>query len=357
MAATSAHVAQHHHHHHGRSASGSGTLLTASIVDLCETVHNNNNSKNSSKKGRRRGRLYANSPFLPSTTEEETMEAVKSRDSTNTTSTEASSLGSLFSGTSFASEASDDCRPDAPPLIHTLFEELTETWQYVVADPITRHAVIIDPHLDNPPASTNISTIAADRVLSVVAQNRYFVDRILHTHEPRDHPSSAWYLRAQLLQTTGVAPRITTGKTMQAIQRVFKRKYSMNDGSQWKTDFEDGRFTDGQQFAIGTLKATALHFPGGQYAFVIGHHIFAGTSQFNLEVRARHDTLLGDLRKYKIYTIQDDPPQRKASLVPMYGGSGGSSGAKGKLEKQKSGRKLVIRYAAEDLPALAELPG
>lgn len=124
------------------------------------------------------------------------------------------------------------------PLVHTLYEELTETWQYVVADPSTRKAVIIDPHLDNSPSDTMISTIAADRILAVVEQNQYNVESILHTHESRMHPSSAWYLRAQILGTTNVAPRvITTRRTMTAVQRVFKRKYNMDDGSAWNTDF------------------------------------------------------------------------------------------------------------------------
>ncbi|EME43474.1 hypothetical protein DOTSEDRAFT_93721, partial [Dothistroma septosporum NZE10] len=147
------------------------------------------------------------------------------------------------------------------PLVHTLYEELTCTWQYIVADPVTRHAIIIDPHLDNSPASTDISTIAADRVLSVVHQNRYFVDRILHTHEQQQNPSSAWYLRTQILQSEGHAPQVNIGRKMAAVQRVFKRKYSMNDGSQWKTAFE-GSFSDGEVFRIGTISCHVLHLTG-----------------------------------------------------------------------------------------------
>lgn len=258
---------------------------------------------------------------------------------------------SLFSDTS--SSTNEDRRPEPPPLIHTLFEELTETWQYVVADPITRHAVIIDPHLDNAPSSTTVSTIAADRVISVVSQNRYYVDRILHTHESQHHGSSAWYIRAQLLERTGVAPRVTVGRTMAAVQRVFKRKYSMNDGSAWKPDFDNG-FSDGQEFNIGSIKATALHFRNGTLAFVIGQHIFAGTSMIELELRNRTSkTFLGDLRKYRIYTSKDDPPQRKARLVPIYEGLPSS---KSRSRSETNGRKLVIKYAAEN-EEIAELEG
>lgn len=226
---------------------------------------------------------------------------------------------------------------EPPPLIHTLYEELTCTWQYVVADPLTRHAVIIDPHLDNSPASTSISTIAADRVLAIVRRNRYYVDRILHTHEPQHHPSSAWYLRTQILQTEGYAPEVNIGRKMAAVQRVFKRKYSMNDGSQWKTAFE-GTFSDGEVFRIGSISAHVLHLSGGNLAFVIGQHIFAGTSIFDLQVRNRHDELLGDLKNYRVYTCRDSPPARTAKLVSV---DEKTSGGK------KAGRKLVIRYEAE----------
>ncbi|EME81633.1 uncharacterized protein MYCFIDRAFT_16744, partial [Pseudocercospora fijiensis CIRAD86] len=164
------------------------------------------------------------------------------------------------------------------PLIHTLFEELTETWQYLVADPITLHAIIIDPHLDNPPSSTKISTIAADRMISVVTQNHYRVDRILHTHESPHHASSAWYIRARLLEKTGVAPRVTIGRNMAAVQRVLRRKFCMNDSSSWTPDFEfhTQDFSDGREFLIGWLKVTVLHFRSGSLAFVIGRHVFAG---------------------------------------------------------------------------------
>ena len=269
------------------------------------------------------------------------MEA-KPRDS----GTELGSPSSLFSGTTFSTEASEDNRPEPPPLIHALFEELSRTWQFVVADPVSRHAVIVDPQLDNAPAATNISTIAADRVLAVCRQNRYIVDRILHTHEPRNHPSSAWYLRAQLLQSTGHAPKITIGKTMAAVQRMFKRKYSMksDDGSTWKTGHDDDKLADGQSFQIGSLRATALQFPGGTYAFVIGQHIFAGVSRQDLELRARNNLLIHDLKSFRIYTSRDAPPQRKAHLVPVY------ETREQRIGKPESGKKLVIRYAAENGP-------
>lgn len=271
---------------------------------------------------------------------------------------------SLFSDSSSSSNGESDNnsnkRPEAAPLIHALFEELTETWQYVVADPITRHAVIIDPHLDNAPSSTTLSTIAADRVLSVLSQKRYYVDRILHTHESKHLGSSAWYIRAQLLERDGIAPRVTVGRSMAAVQRNFRRKYSMRDGTGWRPDSVDNAFSDGQEFMIGSIKATTLHFRNGTQAFVIGQNIFAGkTSMIELELRNRNSKVLGDLRKLRIYTSKDDPPQRKARLVPVYEGPTAAAPLrlKGRSEMESyRGRKLVIKYAAEN-EDVAELEG
>lgn len=229
--------------------------------------------------------------------------------------------------------------PPAPPepIVHALYEELSAEWQYVVADPTSKCAVIIDPHLDNGPSATDITTIAADRILAVVQQNGYFVERILHTHEPTKHPSSAWYLRTQLMQATGSAPRVQIGKTMAAVQRVFRRKYSMNDGSTWRTDFENNGFSDGQTFNIGNVSATVLHLKG-RMAFIVGRHIFAGHSKFDLEIRNNQDRLLGDLNDYIIYTAEDPPPKRTAKLEPIFERS---------VKGPQASRKLVIKYAVD----------
>jgi hypothetical protein len=253
----------------------------------------------------------------------------------------------------------DDGRAEPAPLIHALFEELTETWQYVVTDPITRHAIIVDPHLDNDPSSTEISTIAADRILAVVRQNGYWVDRIIHTHESSERPTSAWYLRSQILQLSGYAPRVTLGKSMAAVQRIFRRKYSMNDGSAWKPDFEDGRFADGQQFHVGEMRVTALHLRNGTYAFKIGHCIFAGGSKFDLEVKARQSMLIYDLKRHHIYTSKDPPPQRRAQLVHVDAASYEDDRASShkSVPKRPSSRRLVIRYAAENFSEMAKRLG
>ena len=67
------------------------------------------------------------------------------------------------------------------PKIHTLFEMVTGTWQYVVADEKAEDAVIIDPVLDYDKETGKISTGSADKILDLVAKERYNISKILET--------------------------------------------------------------------------------------------------------------------------------------------------------------------------------
>ena len=65
------------------------------------------------------------------------------------------------------------------PTVFTFFEKATSTWQYVVIDPKSSEAVIIDPVLDYDPASGIISTATADGLVSFVEHHGLKVIRIL----------------------------------------------------------------------------------------------------------------------------------------------------------------------------------
>ena len=65
------------------------------------------------------------------------------------------------------------------PNVFTFFEKATSTWQYVVADPQSSEAVIIDPVLDYDPASGAVTTKTADGLVSFVEHNGLKVVKIL----------------------------------------------------------------------------------------------------------------------------------------------------------------------------------
>ena len=65
------------------------------------------------------------------------------------------------------------------PNVFTFFEKATCTWQYIVADPKTSKAVIVDPVLDYDPASGAITTSTADGLVAFVEHNGLQVVKIL----------------------------------------------------------------------------------------------------------------------------------------------------------------------------------
>lgn len=146
------------------------------------------------------------------------------------------------------------------PTIHAVFETKTGTWQYVVADPSTLAAVIIDPVLDYDPASQAVTTFAADSLLSLVKEKGYKIDRILETHAHADHLTAASYLQSRLTQEHGHKPSIGIGKRIGQVQKLFGRRYAVPP-DEYSVVF-DTLFDDDEKFKIGNLVATAMHLPG-----------------------------------------------------------------------------------------------
>lgn len=176
--------------------------------------------------------------------------------------------------------------------IEGFHDPATGTVSYVVADPATRRAAIIDPVLGYEPRSGCIDTAAADRLAASIRERDLGIDWILETHAHADHLSAAQYLKAKLGGTIAIGAHIA------AVQQVFKRVYDFDgrfkgDGSEF-----DRLFEDGDSFAIGTLEATAWHVPGhtpADLAYRIGDAVFCGDTLFMPDVgTARADFPGGD---------------------------------------------------------------
>ena len=147
------------------------------------------------------------------------------------------------------------------PAIHNIFEENTGTWQYIVADPATMTAVIIDPVLDYSRKTQTVMTKAADSLLSLTMFWGYSVDMILETHAHADHLTAASYLQSRLtLQQGGHKPLIGIGKRIGQVQKMFGKRYGVSE-KEYVGVF-DKLFEDDETFTIGTLKAKAIHLPG-----------------------------------------------------------------------------------------------
>lgn len=238
------------------------------------------------------------------------------------------------------------------PTIHTCFEPRTGTWQYVVADPSTKSAVIIDSVLDFDPSTSTISTEAADSLLSLVKENGYTVRYILETHVHADHLTASRYLQQELEKTNAdhSQPAIGIGKRIHAVQERFAGRYGI-DKAEYEGVF-DRLIDDDDVFALGELQVQAMHLPGhtpDHMGYQIGGtcpplatltcapltsppaNVFCGDSLFNTDVGSArcdfpdgnaHDLYASVAKLFslppptKIYTGHDYPPGGDARHEP-----------------------------------------
>ncbi|QKG71146.1 MBL fold metallo-hydrolase [Erythrobacter mangrovi] len=181
------------------------------------------------------------------------------------------------------------------PTIAAFFDEATNTVSYVVSDPATNKAAIIDSVLDYEAASGRTDDRSAKLIIEYVKTNNLEVEWLLETHAHADHLSAAPYLQERL------GGKLAIGKDIRIVQDVFGKLFNagtdfQRDGSQF-----DHLFDDGDKFAIGTLDAIALHVPGhtpADMAFVIGDAAFVGDTIFMPDFgTARADFPGGDARR------------------------------------------------------------
>ncbi|KAK3319265.1 beta-lactamase-like protein [Apodospora peruviana] len=217
-------------------------------------------------------------------------------------------------------------QPQQQPIIHPIFEPATSTWQYIVADPSTKSAVVIDSVLDFDPAKNAIFTSTADALLALINEKGYTVVKILETHVHADHLTASRYLQARLSSSSsgGNPPELCIGKRITQVQERFARRYGIE-----KTEYEgvfDRLLDDDDVFRVGEMEVKALHLPGhtpDHIGYLIGYNVFCGDSLFNGDVGSArcdfpggnaHDLynsaqkLLSLPATHRIWTGHDYPP-------------------------------------------------
>lgn len=162
------------------------------------------------------------------------------------------------------------------PRIQAFFDEATFTVSYLLSDPVTSRAAIIDPVLDFDPASGKASTRSADIILAAAREGGLQMDWILETHAHADHLSAAPYLK----QKTGA--RVGIGEAIREVQQIFRPVFNLDDVSGDGSEF-DHLFREGETFRVGELEVEVLHTPGHTPACVsyrVGDAVFVGDTLF-----------------------------------------------------------------------------
>ncbi len=194
------------------------------------------------------------------------------------------------------------------PAVTAFFDEATFTVTYVVADPQSKHAAIVDPVLDYDAASGRTSTQSADQLVQYVKDNALTVDWILESHVHADHLTGAPYLKDELGGETGIGAMVT------AVQETFKGVFNIKELATDGTQF-DHLFGDGETFQVGDIASHVIATPGHTPAcltYVIGDAAFVGDTLFMPDFgTARTDFPGGDAAKLygsiqKILSLPDD---------------------------------------------------
>ena len=161
--------------------------------------------------------------------------------------------------------------------IRHFYDPATYTLSYLVWDPDTRDAVVIDPVLDYDPETDRTSTTSVDALAAVIDELGLRLRFVLETHAHADHLSGAEQLRKRYGAPVGIGARITE------VQETFKQVFELpedfkTDGSQFGRLLEDGELLE-----AGSLKVEVISTPGHTPAclsYKIEDALFTGDALF-----------------------------------------------------------------------------
>lgn len=162
------------------------------------------------------------------------------------------------------------------PAVQAFFDPATSTVTYLVHDPATRAAAIIDPVLDFDAASGRTATHSADAILTAAADQGLTVQWLLETHAHADHLSAAHHLREKTGADVVIGQHITT------VQSFFAALFEADDVTPDGSQFER-LVGEGDVLPLGELLIGVLHTPGHTPAcvtYLIGDAAFVGDTLF-----------------------------------------------------------------------------
>lgn len=180
-------------------------------------------------------------------------------------------------------------------IVRSFFDETTNTVSHLVADPASGAAAAIDPVLDFDPASGEIGTTSAEKLLAEAEKEGWCICWVLETHAHADHLSAAQFIKERTGATTAI------GEGILEVQKIFRPLFGADDVEVDGSDF-DRLLADGEHLELGTLDIEVIATPGHTPAcvsYLIGEGVaFVGDTLFMSDYgTARTDFPGGDARQ------------------------------------------------------------
>jgi glyoxylase-like metal-dependent hydrolase (beta-lactamase superfamily II) len=162
------------------------------------------------------------------------------------------------------------------PRIRAFFDEPTFTVSYLVGDPETSRAVVIDPVLEFDPNSGTVEVRSADAILAAAKEQGWHIAMVLETHAHADHLTAAPYIKGKTGAKVGI------GEHIREVQQVFQPVFEIDDLKPEAADF-DVLLADGDRLQVGNMTIEVLHTPGhtpADVSYRIGDVVFVGDTLF-----------------------------------------------------------------------------
>jgi glyoxylase-like metal-dependent hydrolase (beta-lactamase superfamily II) len=215
------------------------------------------------------------------------------------------------------------------PTVRHFYHQPTGTLSYVVSDPRTSVAAVIDPVLGFSMVSGRTDAGPAKAIIDCILSNDLKLEWILETHAHADHLSAAQTIKAHL------GGKIAIGNGIRAVQETFGEIFNLKapfaaDGGQF-----DRLFEDGDSFAVGSIDCKVMNTPGhtsDSVTYLIGDCAFVGDSLFMPDFgTARCDFPGGDAAvlydsiqnlfalpaQTKLHMCHDYPPENRSLLFEV----------------------------------------
>ena len=146
--------------------------------------------------------------------------------------------------------------PIHPPHLRAFFDQPTNTISYLVADPVTQRAVIIDPVLDFDRAIGPVDVVRWSHSRCVRRVRSLTFEWLLETHAHADHLCGAPYLK----WNTGA--RIGIGADIKDVQRIFRPVFNADGLRHGRQRFRPPVRRRRDVSSIGELEVEVLQVPG-----------------------------------------------------------------------------------------------